>query len=90
LWYAWFVTDVTQALIIADDAGGNQRYVEAMPFSIVHAEDGDGLEIVTTLAVDGDVLWRSVTATTYAWEVTASGATLARAWRLSMWTTTAW
>lgn len=77
LWYAWFVTDVTQALIIADDAGGNQRYVEAMPFSIVHAEDGDGLEIVTTLAVDGDVLWRSVTATTYAWEVTASGATLA-------------
>lgn len=77
LWYAWFVTDVTQALIIADDDGGNQRYVEAMPFSIVHAEDGDGLEIVTTLAVDGDVLWRSVTATSYAWTVTASGATLA-------------
>lgn len=76
-WYAWFVTDSTQALIIADDDGGNQRYVEAMPFSIVHEEDGDGLALVTTLAVDGDVLWRSVTATSYAWSVTASGATLA-------------
>lgn len=74
LWYAWFVTDVTQALVIGDDDGGNQRYVTAMPFSIVHSEDGDGFEIVTTLAVDGDVLWRSTAATTVSWTVTTSGA----------------
>ena len=42
-WYAWFITDSTQSLIIADDEGTNQRYVVAMPFSIVHEEDGDGL-----------------------------------------------
>ena len=76
-WYAWFVTDSTQSLIIADDDGQNQRYVEAMPFSIVHEEDGDGLTLVTTLAVDGDVLWRAVTATSYVWNITASGETLA-------------
>ncbi len=75
-WYAWFVTDSTQSLIIADDDGQNQRYVEAMPFSIIHEEDGDGLVIVTTLAVDGDVLWRSVAETSYSWNVTASGETL--------------
>jgi hypothetical protein len=77
LWYAWFVTDVTQSLIIADDDGGNQRYVEAMPFSVIHSEDGDGFEILTTLAVDGDVLWRSVALTSESWNVTASGATVA-------------
>jgi hypothetical protein len=77
LWYAWFVTDVTQSLIIADDDGGNQRYVEAMPFSVIHSEDGDGFEIITTLAVDGDVLWRAVALTSESWNVTASGATLA-------------
>jgi hypothetical protein len=65
-WYAWFITDTTQNLIIADDEGTNQRYVVAMPFSIVHEEDGDGLVMLTTLAVDGDVLWRAVTPTTYA------------------------
>jgi hypothetical protein len=76
-WYAWFITDTTQNLIIADDEGTNQRYVVAMPFSIVHEEDGDGLVMLTTLAVDGDVLWRAVTPTTYAWNITSSGDTLA-------------
>lgn len=76
-WYAWFVTDSTQSLIIADDDDQNQRYVEAMPFSIIHDEDGDGLAITTTMAVDGDVLWRAVTPTSYAWNITASGETLA-------------
>jgi len=75
-WYAWFITDSTQSFIIADDDGQNQRYVEAMPFSIIHEEDGDGLTLVTTLAVDGDVLWRAVTPTTYAWNITSSGETL--------------
>jgi len=76
-WYAWFITDSTQSLIIADDDGQNQRYVEAMPFSIIHEEDGDGLTLLTTLAVDGDVMWRAVTPTTYSWNITASGETLA-------------
>ena len=75
-WYAWFITDSTQSLIIADDDGQNQRYVEAMPFSIVHEEDGDGLTLLTTLAIDGDVMWRAVTATTYNWNITSSGETL--------------
>lgn len=76
-WYAWCITDSKQSLIIADDDGQNQRYVEAMPFSIIHEEDGDGLIILTTLAVDGDVMWRSVTPTSYSWNITASGGTLA-------------
>lgn len=76
-WYAWFITDSTQSLIIADDDGQNQRYVEAMPFSIIHEEDGDGLTLLTTLAVDGDVMWRAVTPTSYSWNITASGETLA-------------
>ena len=75
-WYAWFITDSTQSLIIADDDGQNQRYVEAMPFSIIHEQDGDGLTMVTTLAVDGDVMWRAVTPTTYSWNITTSGETL--------------
>ena len=75
-WYAWFITDSTQSLIIADDDGQNQRYVEAMPFSIVHEEDGDGLTLLTTLAIDGDVMWRAVTPTTYSWNITSSGETL--------------
>lgn len=75
-WYAWFVLDSTQSLIISDDDGQNQRYVEAMPFSIVHDADGDGWALTTTLAVDGDVLWRAVSATTYNWNITADGETL--------------
>ena len=75
-WYAWFILDSTQSLIISDDDGQNQRYVEAMPFSIIHDADGDGWAITTTLAVDGDVLWRAVSATTYNWNITADGETL--------------
>ena len=76
-WYAWCITDSKQSLIVADDDGQNQRYVEAMPFSIIHEDDGDGLIILTTMVVDGDVMWRAVTATVYSWNITASGETLA-------------
>ena len=75
LWYAWFVTDTAQTLIISDDDGQNQRYVQAVPFSIQHEEDGDGFILLTTLVVDGDVLWRSVAASTTNWTITTSGET---------------
>lgn len=76
-WYSWFLRDVARSLIIADDDGGNQRYVEAMPFSVLHDPEADGWELITSLIVDGDDLWRAATATTDSWHITVSGATKA-------------
>jgi hypothetical protein len=74
-WYSWFLRDTARSLIVADDDGGNQRYVEAVPFSVLHDADGDGWVLITSLIVNGDDLWRAVTATTDSWNITATGAT---------------
>lgn len=79
-WYLWFRHGVRRQLVIADDDGGNERYVWAAAFVEEHTSDGDGWEWETMLVVDGDGdpdnAWRSMSATSYAWEITESGDTL--------------
>ncbi len=74
--HQWFDNTVNEAarLVIADDDGiSNLRYVMGVPVACVATANGDGNVFEVVLAAHGDVRWRSVTAATDSWSITASG-----------------
>lgn len=76
-WYDWFRPSARRigALVIEDDDGENERYMPVMPISIVHEDGGDGLVLLTMVAVHDEEMWRSVVEDEEEWLITASGVT---------------
>lgn len=76
-WYHWFRPAARQikSLVIEDDDGSNERFGPVMPINITHEEGGDGLILLTMLAVHDYEMWRSVVESTDSWSITASGQT---------------
>lgn len=72
----WFDPDDEdpKVLVVEDDGGGNDRYIEAICEQLVMVGDS-GIEWVTTLRTHGDVMWREDTASTDSWDITATGQT---------------
>lgn len=77
-WYRWFLPQrrVIGPLVVEDDDGSNERYVQALPFDITHEPDGNGSVLLTSFAVHDEPMWRSVIADTDTWNITASGDTI--------------
>ncbi len=73
----WFdpEDETPKALVVEDDDGNNDRYLLAICEAIQATPDGGGLIYVATLALHGDVRWRSASEEQEVWNVTASGQT---------------
>ena len=69
--------DEAIALVVSDDDGTNERYIDVVCSSVDPQPDGIGHHYVATLVSHGDPHWRSTTASTTSWSVTASGDTTA-------------
>ncbi len=65
------------ALVVEDDDGGADRYRYVVVSSVDEQRDdmGPGQEFAATLVTHGETRWRSTTANTTTWNVTASGDT---------------
>jgi hypothetical protein len=74
--FQWFDPDDEdpKVLVVEDDAGGNDRYIEAICDSLTMVNEA-GLEWIATLSVHGDVMWREDTASTDTWNITGTGQT---------------
>lgn len=67
--------DVAVALVVADDDGSNERYINVVCRDVDPDPDGIGGHFVATLVTHGDPRWRANTKTTVTWNATASGET---------------
>jgi hypothetical protein len=72
----WFDPDdeTPKVLVVEDDGGGNDRYVNAICEKLTIVGES-GLEWIATLTVHGDVMLREGTASTSSWDITATGQT---------------
>jgi hypothetical protein len=73
----WFDPDSEEegVLTVEDDAGGNDRYVEAVCESLSMINNDSGLEWLITLRISEDIYWREPIASTDSASITASGQT---------------
>lgn len=73
----WFDPDDEEegTLIVEDDAGGNDRYVEAVCESMNMINNTSGIEWLITLRISEDVFLRDITLSNTSWSITASGQT---------------
>lgn len=73
----WFDADdeTPKRLVIADDDGGRERYVEAIAGAVQQAGGSAGLLFGITLVQHGDARKRSTSLSSTPWTVTASGQT---------------
>ncbi len=71
----WFDSESEEsyALVIEDDDDTNDRYVQAVCEGFDPVPDSGGLIWVATLALHGDVRWRSLSSTSVNWSVTGTG-----------------
>lgn len=76
-WYGWFRPRSRRiaALVVEDDDGGNERFMDAMPIDVTHEADGDGWVLLTTMAVHDEPELKSVVEDSDSWSITASGQT---------------
>ena len=78
-WVKWFRPKklIKGNFVITDnDGSSNERYVQAMPFSIQYDEDADGRVIVTSMIVSDDSEYQAVSETSVVWAISSSPATL--------------
>lgn len=77
-WYRWFWPERRRIgpLVVEDDDGSNERYVQALPMDITHDPDGDGYILLTTFVLHDEPAWRSVIEDTDTWAIIASGQTI--------------
>jgi hypothetical protein len=79
--HQWFDPDdeTTKRLVVDVDAGGSEKYVNAICESLRHVPSDFGTTYEAVLAVDGDVRWRDVTtpSTPITWNITSGTGTLA-------------
>lgn len=75
----WFdpEDETPKQLVIEDDDGTADRYVEAVCESLAPRPNTGGMIWSATLSVDGDVRWRETSLTSSSWTITASGQTTA-------------